>query len=155
MVTRLTAEQLEPFLIPILSPLVPLLKIVLPKKKFVFIPFSSLLSFFENHPHHLPHRVERAMYNQTREMAEELNRMIKKRIGAAAYLALFQELSQKAAKKREERKKKQNMSLILDPQLAARQKIKRNAKKREKRKRKVEELRPMRPRIKVRKISTD
>ena len=62
-------------------------------------------------------RLERAMYNQTREMAEELNRMLKKKLGAATYLPLFQELSQKAAKKREDRKKKQNMTLVLDPQV--------------------------------------
>lgn len=60
------------------------------------------------------------MYNQTREMAEELNRMIKKRVGAEVYLPLFQEITQKAAKKREERKRKSNMTLILDPQVSKR-----------------------------------
>ena len=47
MVSRLTIEQLNPFLIPILSPLVPLLKIILPKKKFVFDFDFDFFDFFD------------------------------------------------------------------------------------------------------------
>ena len=79
---------------------------------FYFLFFPSISHLFKKNL-----RLERGMYNQTREMAEELNKMVKKRIGAAAYLPIFQEITQKAAKKREERKRKSNMTLILDPQV--------------------------------------
>jgi hypothetical protein len=62
-------------------------------------------------------RVQKEAIDRIKQLAEEFQRRLKKKVGAGKYMPVFQKVSQKSTEKKIERKRKASLMLIVDPQV--------------------------------------
>lgn len=87
-----------------------------------------------------------------RQLANQVAKMLKKRVERETYTAMLNKLQQQLAVRRAERKRTKRQLAVTDPEVYAKKKIKRHEKKKETKKRKMEEMKGKKRGVKRRKI---
>ncbi|KAL3285278.1 hypothetical protein HHI36_019388 [Cryptolaemus montrouzieri] len=88
-----------------------------------------------------------------RQLSKEVGNIIKKKVGLEKYTETLSKLQQTLSVRRAERKRSRNQLAVVDPELYAKKKIKRNEKKKDVKKRKIAELKGVKKVFKKRKIA--
>jgi hypothetical protein len=127
MATKLEAEEVIPFLVPMLNPLYRVQEEPAPGN-----PESEL--------------------GVLKELVSDVIELIKNKVGSSPFFAAYERVRRSVAKVRNERKRARKLLALQNPQRRAELKMKKNLKKRDRKKRKIEKFKVNSTGIKVRKL---